>query len=261
MKKLVLSWQKPESHHWFPIGCLEFDGEEYRFFYVQGVKQAKNNGFTEIYSLPDLNRVYSSTHLFPLFSNRLMSRSRPDYQKYIESLNIPEGEDDPISVLARSGGIKATDRYEIFPYPEIDKNGIYCNHFFVDNLQYLPKPHTVSLATKNDCQNPELVVGDILYLSHDLCNFDNPQALLLQTENHCKLGYCPPYLSQDIFPIFQQYPQQVRVKIDRVNLPPAPLQSRLLCTLTANCGLDFVPFRGEDYQPLVTSTRTLISRC
>lgn len=87
MKKLFLAWQEPKSRHWFPIGCLEFDGDKYHFFYIQGVKKAKCEGFTSVYSLPDLDKTYSSTELFPLFSNRLMPRSRPDYLKYIESLN------------------------------------------------------------------------------------------------------------------------------------------------------------------------------
>jgi HIRAN domain len=184
-------------------------------------------------------------HLFHLFSNRLMSRSRPDYLKYIESLNIPVGEDDPMTVLGRSGGGKATDNYEVFPYPEIDDQGNYHTYFFLRGLRYTPKC-SIDRAT-------ELKPGDSLSLSHDLQNFYDPQVLSLQTEDRYNLGYCLRYLSHDIFPVLQQYPQQVKVTIDRVNLPPTPIQSRLLCTLKAVCGRDFVPFAGEEYQPLSNS--------
>jgi HIRAN domain len=242
MKKLFLAWQEPKSRHWFPIGYLEFDSREYHFSYIKGVEHAKNEGFRSVHSFPDLDKIYSSIHLFPLFSNRLMPRSRPDYRKYIDSLNIPEGEDNPMTVLARSGGGKATDSYEIFPCPEIDKNGIYHTHFFVHGLQYMPKCSINRAA--------ELTGEDPLALSHDLQNLYDPKALLLHTEDRHNLGYCPRYLAHDIFPILQSNPQQVKVKIDRVNPPPNSIQSRLLCTLTAECGRDFIPFSAENYQPL-----------
>jgi hypothetical protein len=244
MKKLFLTWQKPKNRHRFPIGCLEFDGKEYHFFYINGVEKARDKGFDEIYSLPDLRKVYSSTYLFHLFTNRLMSPSRPDYQKYIKSLNIPAGEDDPMTVLGRSGGGKATDSYEVFPCPEIDGNGIYHTHFFAHGLRYMPKCSIDRAA--------ELAAGDSLSLSHDLQNPHDRQSLLLHTDDRYNLGYCPRYLAHDIFPILQANPQLVKVKIDRVNQPPTPFQSRLLCTLTAECGKDFVPFAGEEYQPLST---------
>jgi HIRAN domain len=242
MKKLFLTWQEPKNQHRFPIGCLEFDGKEYHFFYINGVEKARENGFSEVFSLSDLRKTYSSTHLFPLFTNRLMPRSRPDYRKYTESLNILAGEDDPMTVLGRSGGGKATDSYEVFPCPEIDGNGIYHTHFFAHGLRYMPKCSIDRAA--------ELAAGDSLSLSHDLQNLYDRQALLLHTEDRYNLGYCPRYLAHDIFPILQANPQLVKVKIDRVNQPPTPFQSRLLCTLTAECGRDFVPFAGEEYQPL-----------
>jgi hypothetical protein len=252
MKKLFLAWQEPKTRHWFPIGCLEFDGDRYHFFYIQGVEKARREGFTSVYSLPELDKTYSSTKLFPLFSNRLMSRSRADYPKYIESLNISAGEDDPMTVLSRSGGSKATDTYEVFPCPEIDKKGNYHTHFFVHGLRYMPKC-SIDKAT-------QLRQGDILYLSHDFQNPYDPKALLLHTEDRYNLGYCPRYLSKDMFTMLQEHPQQVKVTIDRVNLSPAPMQFRLLCNLTAECDslsktlhkINFKPFAGDDYQPLKT---------
>jgi hypothetical protein len=251
MKKLFLAWQEPKSHHWFPIGCLEFDGDKYHFFYIQGVEKARHEGFTSVYSLPELDKIYSSTELFPLFSNRLMSPSRSDYSKYIESLNIPAGEDDPMTVLSRSGGSKATDTYEVFPCPEIDNKGNYHTHFFLRGLRYMPKCSIDKAA--------QLQQGDLLYLSHDFQNPYDSKSLLLHTEDRHNLGYCPRYLSQDIFTTIEKYPQQVKVTIDRVNLPPVPMQFRLLCNLDLSLSSEtiheriFEPFAGDDYQPLKTT--------
>lgn len=119
MKKVFLAWQDSQTRHWFPIGQLTFDGESYHFVYIYGVKKAQaESNFQLLHSFPEENRIYTSVELFPLFSNRLMRSSRPDYQDYIQWLNIPQNEKDPIAILARSGGRKATDTFEIFPCPE-----------------------------------------------------------------------------------------------------------------------------------------------
>ncbi len=60
-----------------------------------------------------------------------MKPSRPDYKSYIQWLNIFQPEDEePMVILARSGGHKATDTLEVFPCPE-PINGLYQFYFFV----------------------------------------------------------------------------------------------------------------------------------
>ncbi|MEH2456180.1 hypothetical protein [Nostoc sp.] len=125
MKTLFLAWQDPKIRAWFPIGRLTYDGTKYYFVYTHGATEAQvKYGFQLLLSFPDLNKVYTSVELFPLFYNRLMQRSRPDYKNYIQSLNIPEGEDYPVTILSRSGGRKVTDNFEVFPCPEPDENGL-----------------------------------------------------------------------------------------------------------------------------------------
>ncbi|MEH2287807.1 hypothetical protein [Nostoc sp.] len=43
----------------------------------------------------------------------------------------------------------------------------------------------------------------------------------------------------------------LKVKIERVNPVPTPLQLRLLCNMTAEWHKDFRPFSSWEYQPLV----------
>jgi hypothetical protein len=119
LQTLFLAWQDTHSRSWFTIGKLTYDGKKYRFVYTQGAKEAQNIcDFQPLYSFPDLEQVYTSIHLFPVFSNRLMSPSRPDYAKFLKWLNIPEQEDDHLAILARSGGERETDNLAVFPYPE-----------------------------------------------------------------------------------------------------------------------------------------------
>ncbi|MEG4913240.1 DNA-binding protein [Microcoleus sp. B7-D4] len=242
MKTLFLAWQSPGSGSWFPIGRLTFNGKEYQFNYTNGVLEAKLKcGFLPLPSFPDFNNVYTSQKLFSLFSNRVMARSRPDYPEFVQWLNIPEHEHDPIALLARSGGKRATDKFEVFPCPELDENGRYCIHFFADGLRYLSKSAIERIN--------RLQVGELLYLAHE---FQNPRAsrLLLCTKDHWIVGYCQRYLVDDIFEIISQHPELVRLEVDRLNQPPAPLQFRLLCKMTADSQQGFRPFQGPMYQPI-----------
>jgi hypothetical protein len=244
MKTLFLAWQDPKSRYWFPIGQLTFDGEHYQFVYTQGVKEAQTKcKFQPLPSFPSFDKVYTSVELFPLFSNRLMRPSRPDYKDYIECLNIPQNEDDPIAILARSGGQKATDTFAVFPCPEPDENGLYHIHFFVHGLRYFPKS---SIERVNELRKDEQ-----LYLVHDAQNPYDPQALLLRTEDQYNVGYCPRYLVNDVYELLEQDPKLIHVHIERVNPAPTPIQFRLLCNMTAEWHQDFHPFSSQEYQPIV----------
>ena len=246
MKKLFLAWQEPQSRHWFPIGQLTFDGKNYHFAYIQGVKKAQaESNFRLLHSFPERDRIYTSSELFPLFSNRLMRRSRPDYQNYIQWLNIPQDEDDPIAILARSEGRKVTDTFEVFPCPEKSENGTYYLHFFVHGLRYMPK----SSLEKVKQLKPE----DRLYLTLDIQNPYGSTALLLRTEERHNLGYCPRYLAADIWEIIQHDPEFVDVRIEKINPAPTPIQLRLLCNMTLQSNDNYVPFSSKDYQPIVDS--------
>lgn len=251
MKTLFLTWLDPISRSWFPIGRLTNDGKTYQFVYLQGVEAAQQQcGFQGLWSFPDFGKVYESPELFPLFSNRVLRRSRPDYLEFLQWLNIPEHKDDPMTILARSGGQRATDTFEVFPASEPDENGLYHIHFFAHGLQYLP-PETVNLISY---QKP----GELLRLvgpkdrlrQHEVQNPYDRKALMLCTEDQHIVGYCPQYLLDDAFDLQRQHSDQVQVAVERVNPSPTPLQFRLLCQLTAHLPDDFHPFSRPIYLPL-----------
>jgi hypothetical protein len=243
LKTLFLAWQNPVSRAWFPIGRLTFDGKLYRFVYIQGAITAQQNGdFKPIWAFPELDKVYESPELFPLFANRLLRHSRPDYPDFVQWLNVPEHGDDPIALLARSGGQRATDTFEVFPYPEPDEQGRYHVHFFAHGLRHLP--------TETHPRIHQLKPGELLYVAHDCQNPYDSKALLLRTEDLYIAGYCPRYLVNDVFDLLYRSPEKLQVLVERVNLPPTPLQFRLLCNLTAEWSADFQPFSDPIYQPL-----------
>lgn len=244
MKTLFLAWQDPNSRTWFPVGKLTHEDGVYYFSYLQGAIEAKQKAnFQPLWSFPDLYHRYSATDLFPLFANRLLRPSRPDYKDFVQWLNIPEQQDDPIALLARSGGQRKTDNFEVFPCPERDDQGNYHIHFFAHGLRHFPK------ETQQYVQS--LQPGTPLFVTHDVQNSVDTRALILRTEDLHFVGYCPRYLTQDFFELICRLPEQVKVTVERVNAPPTPLQFRLLCNLTATWGEDFQPFSSPIYQPLL----------
>ncbi|NEP10148.1 MAG: DNA-binding protein [Symploca sp. SIO2C1] len=243
--KLFLAWQDPNSRSWFPIGRLTFNGQQYKFVYTYGAQKAQRESkFQPLHSFPELTREYRASELFPLFANRLMRPSRPDYRDYIEWMNIPRHQDDPIAILSRSGGRKATDSFEIFPCPEPDENGLYHIHFFCHGLRHIPQGSIARIS--------ELQSNEQLYLANEFQNPYDSQALLLCTKDHHILGYCPRYLVADALEILREQPDLVHVHVEQVNFAPTPLQFRLLCNMTAKWSPEFRPFSGEEYQPIVS---------
>jgi hypothetical protein len=243
-KTLFLAWQDYESRSWFPVGRLTFDGERYRFVYINGAKEAQIKcRFEPLLSFPEFNKIYDSTYLFPLFANRLMSTSRPEYKLFLEKLNIEESNPDPISILSRSEGKRETDSLTVFPYPELDNNGRYHYYFFVNGLRYLP---SCTIERIN-----QLKTGDKLWLANEFQNEFDSQAITLNTKDHYILGYCPRYLINYLSDIRQQQSNDIDVRVERVNLPPIPLQFKLFCQMSYSLLNDVQPFSQQQYQPII----------
>ena len=243
---LFLAWQDPNSRSWFPIGRLTFDGTNYQFTYTQGVLEAQQKcGFEPLPSFPRLGEVYTSTYLFSVFANRLMPKNRPDYSSFIHWLNLTQDESDPVAMLARSGGRRETDTLTVFLIPEPDSEGRYRLHFFLHGLRYLPQ----CAIERINCLEP----GEKLWLAHEFQNHYDSKALTLNTEDHHIVGYCPRYLNSEIFEVLLRNPSLVEVRVEQVNLPPTPLQFRLLCNITAQDSNEFCPFSSYEYQPLSSS--------
>jgi hypothetical protein len=264
--KLFLAWQDPISRSWFPIGRLTFDGESYKFVYTQGVKEAQAKcAFKPLASFPRLDEIYRSTHLFPVFSNRLMSRSRPDYQSFIQWLNLPEEENNPIAILARSGGERQTDTLTVFPYPEPDAQGHYHLHFFSHGLRHLPSNAIERINLLPSREKLWLAHASCFKsgdppnaLAHEFQNSYEEEVLTLNTEDHHIVGYCPRFLRAETFVLLRQN-SSIEVRVEQVNQPPTPLQFRLLCCMIVVCTDDFRPFSSSQYQPLIDDTVTSLT--
>lgn len=233
----------PEKGGWSPIGRLQFDGGIYRFVYTNGARTA--HGFAPFSGMEDLDEIYESRELFPIFANRLLPKSRPEYEAYLRWSDFdPANPPDPIAVLGVTEGIRRTDMIELFPCPVPDDLGCYLNKFFLHGLRYMPE----SARERVLALRPDEPLVPML----DICNPADPNAVALRTSegDQVMLGYVPRYLAHDAWKIFQEcHPDFIQVFAHRVN-KDAPLQQRLLCR-TQSCWPDgFQPCSGEAFQPI-----------
>jgi hypothetical protein len=243
MNTLYLAWRQPERR-WWPVGRLTREASKYVFAYTKGAISASQAGFRPLTSFPDLDQVYVSNEPFPLFANRVPPRSRPDYEDFVDWLDLRRGEMDPMILLARSGGQRETDTFEVFPEPEPSPEGRYKSTFFAHGLRHL--------GIEAEEAASHLMPGDPLVLKAEPENPHDPRALrILTTLQGTHLGFVPRYLCEDVHGIQQLVGQDgVRVRVHRVNPPPTPAQFRLLCALDAPWPMGFRPLSSPDFEPI-----------
>jgi hypothetical protein len=240
-----LAWQEPNARHWFPVGRLSFDGVKYRFVYTKGAMRSSD--FMPFAQMPDLHTCYASMELFPLFKNRILSKSRPEYPSFLNWLDVSSEADEPLTLLARSGGERTTDSLRIVPYPTRSPDGLYRLSFFSHGIRYLPDSVQKCIG--------DLTPGDDLLLMPDPQNPFDADALALRTASPAvRVGYCPRYLNRDVRVLLQADAHATRVLVERINRD-APLQLRLMCKIQAPWPEHFQPCSGDDYEVLVEETR------
>lgn len=238
MKALYIAWQDPQTRLWHTVGRLSRENGLYRFVYTQGALVSPR--FKYLGRMHDLRQSYWSQDLFPLFANRILDDSRPEYPDYVRWLAIdPTQQNDPMQLLARSGGKRATDELCVYPHPEINEQGEVELFFLSHGLRYLDE-------TALQCVD-RLQTGDRLTLRHEEDNAHDRFALLLETNEPVTVGYCPRYLSRDLCRIMATTDLQLRV--ERLN-KDAPVQFRLLCRAVFRPTPDVEIFANDEHSPL-----------
>jgi hypothetical protein len=216
-RRLRLIWKDPQTGRYSHIGWFDAlaDGR-YSFSYAAGAVENKN--FTHVSQYPDLSRTYVSESLPAFFANRVMNRRRPSYEQYIDWLGLtPDAL--PVEVMARTGGGRATDFYQLVE--DLDLRDGHCEaRFFVSGMRHV----TPGLALLDDLQK-----GQELDLRDEPDNPVNERAVLLNTEGR-PVGYVPDWMVNDVHRLRTE--GAVRVYVDKVN-PDAPARLAVLCRLVA----------------------------
>jgi hypothetical protein len=242
MNRIFVAWQQPDSREWIPVAKLEYSNGIYAFSYTQGIFRAKE--FRQFSGMSKVDVVYESPRLFPLFANRVISKSRPEFKDYLRWLGLSDMEEDPMAILSLTGGIRGTDSIELFQPPTVTDEGVYKLEFFARSLSHLPSFAIDRIATMER--------GELICLMKDMQNDFDPQAVAMRTGTPSVfLGYCPKYYAQDLGTLLSSPECDLTVKVKCVNLD-APSNMRLLCSVTATVPKDFSPLNKErDFLPVV----------
>ena len=243
---LFVAWRSGDANlgSWGPVGRLEHDGELFRFCYTQGARSLP--GYRPFSEMPDLEQVYESETLFPLFANRLLSPSRPEYEAFMMWGGFdPNNPPDPIAILGVTEGIRQTDSVEVFPCPAPDAQGCFINKFFLHGVRWMP-PAAIERISR-------LKPAESLCLMPDPLNEFDHDAVAVRTSdraNRFLIGYVPRYLARDVRQLFAECdPRSLELFVERIN-PDAPLQQRALCRMRACWPDGFQPCNAPGFQPI-----------
>lgn len=180
---LLVTWQNPESRSYFLMGVLgKNSANDFTFTYYRGVEEQE--GFRAIPGFKDLNREYTSSTLFPLFSSRIMSHSRGDRAGWLKSFDLTD-ESESLEILGRSLGLKATDTFELYPEPTVDlAHRTVTADAPLHGLRYMS-------PGKELVQRGGVGVGEVLQLVPEPDNPVDPRAVAVITAHGVQLGYVP----------------------------------------------------------------------
>ncbi len=238
--QIYVAWRSPDDASWQPVGLLSIDDDIYSFVYTKG---SLKSDFVRFHRM-EKGKQYSSSKLFTLFTNRIISNRRPDYENYLRWLELDDNDLNKLKMLVLTEGIKATDNLEFFQRPIPNNKNEFEVVFALHGLQHFPK-HVINRV--NDLRE-----GERLFLNPDPQNEYDPDAVLIRTGDPIySIGYCPRYLSPDFeLLLSMNNVDDVKLTVKRIN-PDAPLNLRLLCKIVTPWPDGFRACDRDEFQPLV----------
>jgi len=220
-RRLILVWQNPDSRQFVRIGHLDelVDGR-YAFGYCEDIDSISD--FHPLVQFPDTSVPYVSDSLPAFFGNRLMSRHRASYHRYLDALGLDSSVSTPMEVLARTGGPRATDTFHLVDDFREDAEGRVVGRFLASGVRHV--------ANSGDNLS-RLVAGTGLRLVAEPDNPRNARAQLVCVDGGAPVGYVPDWLLDDLEDL-RSRASRFEVIAEQVS-PDAEPHLRLLCRIEA----------------------------
>ncbi|WP_330924886.1 HIRAN domain-containing protein [Candidatus Sororendozoicomonas aggregata] len=242
---VYLAWQSSDTRIWHVVGLLKEHDAGYSFNYTKGA--LASDKFIAFNGMEDMNKTYISEDLFPLFKNRILSSKRPEYPSFLKWIGLDSEDASALNVLGRSGGLRSTDKLQMFKRFEIDDNGKFEQIFFVHGLSHLQESASQRIS--------ELKPGDTLKLCLDVQNDYDRHAVFLRADSPAEIiGFCPRYITRDITKLIVDYKSDITITVESL-CDEAPANYRLMCKLNGSISTNKAPefMNQEEFQTILSS--------
>jgi hypothetical protein len=236
--RLAVTWQHPVNRRHEPVGLLTHEGGMFRFRYLARADEVE--GFQPFLGFPAIEGDYIAPRLFPLFAQRVMSPSRPDYRRYLEALWLPP-DATAWAILARSQGQREGDGIRVFVEPVVDDDGATRSTFLVHGVR-----HRLHADPRVEGAIAALAAGDDLQLVDEPDNPADARAVLITDQGRIALGWVPSVLLPYVHLVLADGVANVRV--ERANDSTVPPGYRLLVTLGGNISPSYRAFDGPAWE-------------
>lgn len=192
---LYLIWKSEKNRRQYIIGELS-KNTHYEFKYCSEVAEAQKEGFAPLLSFPELEEVYCSNVLFPVFESRLPDRKRKDMEKILEKYELKEYE--PYQLLKRSGARLPIDSL-YFIDPIIDTGKTFKRKFHMAGVR-----HYIGCDGKECDKSLEITTGEDVILELEPNNAKDRKAVKVLNGKKQMLGYIPRYYSGSVFDMINE---------------------------------------------------------
>ncbi len=179
---LFTLWRDPHDGTRHVVGELWREAMGYRFAYVQDLAFATARGFSELSEFPrqaTTGGEFRARYLFPTFAQRIPHPQRKDRRALLDAWGV-ENADDPMEILARSGGVQLTDRIELAEYRGPEDPLTRALEFRVSGERFQPEASGVALTP-----------GERVTLRRDAENPHDPCASVVLVRGDLRLGFVP----------------------------------------------------------------------
>lgn len=156
----------------------------FRFWYDDALAAAEARGFMRPSVFPDVRDArapYEARYLWATFAERIPLRARADSAALLRSWGVVQA-DDQFEILARSGGVRATDRLELAEYRADDDD--------------LATPLELRVAGSKHQAPIELQPDEPVELQRHADNEFDPCATFVCAQTKQPIGYVPRQYSK-----------------------------------------------------------------
>lgn len=235
-RRFAVAWRHPSSGRTSPIGLLTYAQAQYTFVYLASARDVAD--FRPLLGFPDVAKEYRAPRLFTFFAQRVMDPRRPDYERYLNALDLPLSA-SRLDVLGRSGGRRKADKVQVTEEPQVTSGGETRHVFLVPGVRYGSDPGAVAALA-------DVEPGSALSLVPEPDNPVNPRALLVATPSGA-VGWVPDLLLDYVHAVVRTGGEELTVR--RVNDASMPAHLRLVAQISGRAPRNYEAFSGPDWRP------------